>query len=81
MEGEAANVKFYLSNAESLPLEDGSIDVALVNGLFNLSSAREKIFMELARVVRPGGTVYAAKLILREPLPPEIKDSEINWFA
>jgi arsenite methyltransferase len=81
MEGEAANVKFYLSNAESLPLEDGSIDVALVNGLFNLSSAREKIFTELARVVRPGGTVYAAELILREPLPPEIKDSEINWFA
>jgi arsenite methyltransferase len=80
-EAEAANVKFYLSDAESLPLEDSSVDVALVNGIFNLSPDRERIFLELARVIRPGGAVCAAELILREPLPQEIKDSEINWFA
>jgi hypothetical protein len=32
-------------------------------------------------VVRPGGAVYAAELILREPLPPAVKQSETNWFA
>jgi len=75
------NVEFYQADAEDLPIEDGLIDVALVNGIFNLNPARDAIFRELARVVRQGGAVYAAELILREPLPPEIQDSETNWFA
>ena len=36
-------------------VSDGSIDVALVNGIFNLSAARAAISRELTRVVRPGG--------------------------
>jgi len=75
------NVEFYQADAEDLPIEDGLIDVALVNGIFNLNPVRGAIFRELARVVRQGGAVYAAELILREPLPPEIQDSETNWFA
>jgi ubiquinone/menaquinone biosynthesis C-methylase UbiE len=77
----ADNVEFYQADADNLPVEDGQIDVALVNGIFNLNPEREAIFNELARVVRPGGAVYAAELILREPLPPEVKQSEANWFA
>jgi arsenite methyltransferase len=75
------NVEFRQADAENLPLVNGSIDVVLVNGIFNLNLARDHIFRELARVVRPGGAVYAAELILREPLPPETQASEANWFA
>jgi SAM-dependent methyltransferase len=75
------NVEFHPAAAEDLPLEDSSIDVALVNGIFNLNPMREQIFRELARVVRPGGAVYGAELILREPLPPEVQVDETNWFA
>jgi arsenite methyltransferase len=75
------HVEFYQADAEKLPIEDGLIDVALVNGIFNLNPERDEIFGELARVVRQGGEVYAAELILHEPLPPEILDSEANWFA
>ncbi len=75
------NVEFYRADAEDLPIEDGLIDVVLVNGIFNLNPVRGAIFRELARVVRQGGAVYAAELILREPLPQEIQDSETNWFA
>ncbi|HWR54008.1 MAG TPA: hypothetical protein VN428_23050, partial [Bryobacteraceae bacterium] len=60
---------------------DGVIDVAVVNGIFNLNPAREAIFRELARCIRPGGRLYGAELILREPLPPESKAGEDNWFA
>ncbi len=74
------NVVFCRADAECLPLPDGSIDVALVNGIFNLNPARESIFHELARVVRRGGTVYSAELILSAPLPPEQQDAA-NWFA
>lgn len=77
----ARNVEFYQADAEKLPIEDGLIDVALANGIFNLNPEREAIFDELARAVRQGGAVYAAELILQEPLPPDVKDNETNWFA
>lgn len=74
-------VQFLHGDAESLELEDASMDIALVNGLFNLNPRRGEIFQELARVLRPGGALYAAELILREPLPAHIKNSEADWFA
>ncbi len=76
----AAKVLFCRAAAESLPLAAASIDVALVNGIFNLNPARAAIFSELARVMRAGGSVYAAELILREPLA-EAQRSEADWFA
>lgn len=81
VEAGADNVEFMRGDAESLPLEDGSIDVALANGIFNLNPARQAIFRELARVMRTGGAVYAAELVLREPLPRAIQVSEAEWFA
>ncbi len=75
------NVEFCHADAENLPIGDGVIDVALVNGIFNLNPARHPIFRELARVMREGGALYAAELILSGPLPPEIQESITNWFA
>ena len=67
-------------SGEDLPLDSASIDRALITGLFNLNPAREQLFAELARVVRPGGAVFAAELILREPLD-EATRSAATWFA
>lgn len=80
-EAGAWNVEFIHTDADDLPLDDDSVDVALVNGIFNLNPARTAVFRELARVLRPGGRVFAAELILRAPLPEEVKRSESNWFA
>jgi arsenite methyltransferase len=77
----AANVTLRQGDAEAIPAPDGSIDVAVVNGIFNLNPARAEIFRELARVVRPGGGVYAAELILAGPLPPEEASNPRDWFA
>lgn len=75
------NVVFCHADAERLPLRDESIGIALINGIFNLNPARQSIFWELGRVVKRGGVVYSAELILKEPLPPEQQASESNWFA
>ena len=76
----AANAIFCRADAECLPLPDDSIDVAMVNGIFNLNPAREVIFRELSRVVKNSGVVYAAELVISRPLPPE-EQSQRNWFA
>ena len=74
------NVEFRLGDAERLPVDSGSVDVAVVNGIFNLNPARGQIFSELARVLEPGGTVFAAELILKAPLPPDAQQSREDWF-
>ena len=80
-ESGICNVEIRESDAERLPVGDSEIDVAIVNGIFNLNPAREAIFRELARVVRPSGKVFAAELILKQPLPTETRASETDWFA
>ncbi|MBI2679990.1 MAG: methyltransferase domain-containing protein [Candidatus Solibacter usitatus] len=75
------NAVFCQAGAEALPLADSSITVAMVNGIFNLNPARDAMFRELARVVEPGGRVYAAELVLREPLPAATQRDEKDWFA
>ncbi len=80
-EMRAANVNVYLTDAEQLPIKDASIDVALINGIFNLNPYREQIFSELSRVLKTGGSVYAAELVLTGPLPAESQNSAADWFT
>ena len=75
-----AHLQFQQGDAERLPLADESIDVALVNGIFNLNPKRQAIFSELARVLRPHARAYVAELILAAP-PEGDHASESNWFA
>ena len=76
-----AAARFVNAAAERLPLPDGAVDVALVNGLFNLNPARRSVFAELARVVRPGGAVYAAEIILSAPVDAPADPSLSDWFS
>jgi len=80
-ESGVTNVELRESDAERLPIAAREIDVAIVNGIFNLNPARDAIFHELARVIKPSGKLFAAELILRQPRPPESRASESDWFA
>jgi len=80
-EAGVGNLRLCLADSERLPLRNSSIDVALVNGIFNLNPRRQLLFQELGRVVREGGAVYAAELILREALSDAERGDEANWFA
>ncbi len=81
LEARINNIEFYLADAESLPIPNESIDIALLNGIFNLNPKRDAIFRELGRVMRRDGAVYAAELILKEPLSTESRNQASNWFA
>lgn len=74
-------LQFRHGDAECLPLADESIDVALVNGIFNLNPKRNDILSEIVRVLRPHGRAYVAELILTGPPPQGDHASESNWFA
>ena len=77
----AANMAFVRADAERLPVASASVGVVLVNGIFNLNPHRDAIFQELARIVKPGGSVFGAELILRAPLPEDQRAGNANWFS
>lgn len=80
-EAGAANVEFREANGQQIPFADRSFDVALVNGIFNLNPNRYGLFEELARVIRPGGVLYGAEIILCEPMDDEERAGLSNWFS
>lgn len=77
----ATNVVFLRADAERLPVDGASVDVVLVNGIFNLNPRRDAILQELARIAKPGGYVFGAELILRAPLAEDQRAGNANWFS
>lgn len=66
------NVEFRLGEIEHLPVADASVDVVISNCVLNLSPAKEQVWREIARVLRPGGRVAVSDLALVRPLPAAV---------
>lgn len=77
----ASNVAIHGADARELPLESGSVDAAMINGLLNLNPGRERILSELVRVLKPGGSLWLAELILKTPGAGDSTFDADSWFA
>ncbi|KAH8822464.1 S-adenosyl-L-methionine-dependent methyltransferase [Flagelloscypha sp. PMI_526] len=64
------------SLSEPLPIKSNSIDCVLSNCVLNLlpMSAKNTIFQEIWRVLKPGGRVVLDDIIAKQELPPKIKE-------
>ena len=56
-EAGASNVVFVKGTIESMPLATDSVDVVISNCVINLAADKGAVFGEIARVLRPGGTL------------------------
>ena len=63
------HVQFREGLAESLPVEDGWADVVISNGVINLCAAKQAVFAEIFRVLRPGGRLQFADIANSRPVP------------
>jgi ubiquinone/menaquinone biosynthesis C-methylase UbiE len=75
------NVEFRNAHIEQLPLEDGRADVVISNGVINLSPAKDRVFAEAARVLRPGGRLALADIVTRTQLPIGVTCDASLWAA
>src|SRR5579875_1551377 len=68
---ELHNVEFVESGIEKVPLPDESVDVVISNGVFNLCPDKPAVLSESIRVLRPGGRLQMADILLHEDVTPE----------
>jgi SAM-dependent methyltransferase len=66
---------------EDLPVAPQSVDVVISNGVVNLSPDKARVFREIARVLRPGGRLYLADVVVARELKPEVRDNPELWVA
>jgi SAM-dependent methyltransferase len=66
-----ANVEFLNAPVEAIPRKDETADVAICNGLFNLCPDKPKALSEVYRLLKPGGRLLLADILLEDRVTPE----------
>lgn len=75
-----SQVSFQEGEAEALPFPDSDFDAVISNGVFNLTLNKAKALQEAHRVLKPGGRLMLADMILVAALPPDRQDQIANWY-
>jgi SAM-dependent methyltransferase len=73
------NVEVRPGDATTLPLPDASVDVIISNGVLNLVPEKDKAFTEIRRVLRPGGRLQLADIVLDAELGEDVRRNIDLW--
>ena len=73
------NADVIITGVEDMPCEDGSFDLITSNGVLNLSPLKEKSFREIHRVMKPGGRLQFADIVLKEDMLGKVPSGLEAW--
>lgn len=74
------NLEFREGRAEKLPIPDESADVVISNGVLNLVPDKQRAYSEISRVLKPGGRIQIADIVVEKPIP-EGTQRDIDLWA
>ena len=73
------NVELHESLIEALALEDGSVDVVISNGVIDLVPDKDAVFDEVDRVLRPGGRLQLADVVIHHEVSEDARARIDLW--
>jgi ubiquinone/menaquinone biosynthesis C-methylase UbiE len=74
-----ANVELHESLIESLPVEDACVDVVISNGVIDLVPDKEAAFDEIDRVLKPGGRLQIADIVIHHEVSEDARKRIDLW--
>ena len=73
------NVELHESLIEALPIDDASIDVVISNGVIDLVPDKDAVFAEIDRVLRPGGRLQVADVVIHHEVNEDARKRIDLW--
>ena len=73
------NLELHESLIEALPLEDASVDVVISNGVIDLVPDKDAVFDEIDRVLRPGGRLQLADVVIHHEVSEDARARIDLW--
>jgi len=74
-------VSFAFGEITDLPIDDASVDVAISNGVINLAVDKPAVFKELYRVLKPGGWIQFADIVIDQELSAKARNDIDLWVG
>ena len=66
-------------SSEKIPYDDNTFDAVISNGVINLSPCKQELFQEIFRVLKNGGRLQFADVVLEKELPGTLVGSLEAW--
>jgi arsenite methyltransferase len=73
------NVEVHEALIEALPLDDASVDVVISNGVIDLVPDKDAVLDEIDRVLRPGGRLQVADVIIHNEVSEDARKRIDLW--
>jgi arsenite methyltransferase len=73
------NFELHEGLIESLPLADESVDVVISNGVIDLVPDKDTVFSEIDRVLRPGGRLQIADVVIHKEVSEDARNRIDLW--
>src|SRR2546425_5430936 len=73
------NVQLHETLIEGLPVPDASVDIVISNGVVDLVPDKDAVFDEIDRVLRPGGRLQIADVIIHTEVSEDARERVDLW--
>ena len=74
-----SNLELHEALIESVPVADASVDVVISNGVIDLVPDKDSVFDEIDRILRPGGRLQLADVIIHREVSEDARKRIDLW--